>query len=201
MPGPEDMTGAPDWQHRFARFLSHLFSPAAMAVWVFAGLGILRPGETDWKALGIALALFTLLPCAVMVLLRRRGLEDVYAPEPALRQRILLMGTACYLTGFLVLSAVDAAPIMTWSAASITLAAAAVRVIDRFWKISIHSVGVAAGVFVLVTVGGAGQWPQLAAPPLVAWARLRLGAHTVPQLLAGILLGALVPALLLPHFR
>ena len=51
-----------------------------------------------------------------------------------------------------------------------------------------------------MTAGGAGQWPWLAAPLLVAWARLRLGAHTVPQVLAGILLGALVPALLLPHF-
>lgn len=195
-----DMTGAGDWRHRPARFLSHLFSPVAMAVWVFAGLGILLPGKTDWKALGIAFGLFTLLPCAVMVLLRRRGLEDVYDPEPLLRQRILLMGTACYLAGFLALSAVDAAPVMTWSAASITVAAAAVRVIDRFWKISIHSVGAAAGAFVLVKVGGAGQWPWLAAPLLVAWARLRLGAHSVPQLLAGILLGALVPALLLSRF-
>ena len=62
-----------------------------MAVWVFTGLGILLPGESDWKALGIAFALFTLLPCAVMVLLRKRGLEDVYDPEPLLRQRILLM--------------------------------------------------------------------------------------------------------------
>ena len=196
----EDMTGAGDWQHRLARFLSHLFSPAAMAVWVFTGLGILLPGESDWKALGIAFALFTLLPCAVMVLLRKRGLEDVYDPEPLLRQRILLMGTACYLAGFLALSAVDAGPEMIWSAASITVAAAAVHVIDRFWKISIHSVGVAAGVFVLMEVGGTGQWPWLAVPLLVAWARLRLGAHTIPQLLAGILLGALAPALLLPHF-
>ena len=194
------MTGTSDWRCGLARFLSHLFSPAAMAVWVFSGLVILRPGEGDWKALGIALFLFTLLPCAVMVLLRRRGLEDVYDPGPFLRQRILLMGTACYLAGFLALSAMDAAPAMTWSAASITVAAAAVRVVDRFWKISIHSVGVAAGVFVLMTVGGTGQWPLLAAPPLAAWARLRLGAHTVAQVLAGILLGALVPALLMPHF-
>lgn len=195
-----DMTGTSDWPQGLARFLSHLFSPAAMAVWVFSGLVILRPGAADLKALGIALALFTLLPCAVMVLLRRRGLEDVYDPEPVLRQRILLMGTACYLAGFLVLSAVDAAPVMTWSAASITVAAAVVRVIDRFWKISIHSVGIAAGVFVLMAVGGTGLWPLLGAPPLAAWARLRLGAHTVPQVLAGILLGALVPALLLLHF-
>ena len=194
------MTGVPGWQHGLARFLSHLFSPAAMAAWVFAGLALLRPGETGWKALGIALALFTLLPCAVMALLRRRGLEDVYDPGPLLRQRILLAGTACYLAGFLLLAAVGAAPVVTWSAASITLAAAAVRLIDRFWKISIHSVGVAAGVFVLMSVGGAGKWPLLAAPPLAAWARLRLGAHTLPQVLAGILLGALVPALLLPHF-
>ena len=194
------MTGGSDWRRGLARFLSHLFSPAAMAVWVFSGLAILRPGEADWKALGTALFLFTLLPCAVMVLLRRRGLEDVYDPEPFLRQRILLMGTACYLAGFLVLAAMDAAPVMTWSAASITVAAAAVRVVDRFWKISIHSVGAAAGVFVLMTAGGAGLWPLLAAPPLAAWARLRLGAHTVAQVLAGILLGALVPALLLPHF-
>ncbi len=63
--------------------------------------------------------------------------------------------------------------------------------INIFWKISIHCVGVGGATALLFPIAGVGKaWPVMLTVLLVGWARLRLGAHTVPQVLAGFTLGA-----------
>jgi membrane-associated phospholipid phosphatase len=61
--------------------------------------------------------------------------------------------------------------------------------ITLVWQISIHT-SVTAGLvtFAILALGGGGL---ILAPlvPLVAWARLHLGRHTVSQTVAGALLG------------
>ena len=81
-------------------------------------------------------------------------------------------------------------------AAAHTIVIGTVLVVTLYWKISVHAAG-AAGVATLVTalVGA----PTVAFLPvlLVAWSRLYLGRHTLSQVAAGGLLGAVVFAALL----
>ena len=60
------------------------------------------------------------------------------------------------------------------------------------WKISVH-VGALAGIIVVCTIL-IGPQALIVAPlvPLVAWARVELGAHTPAQAIAGGVIGALV---------
>jgi len=66
--------------------------------------------------------------------------------------------------------------------------------ISSFWKISMHTAGVAGFSTALVYVFGASAAWAFAALALVAWARLRRRKHVASQLLAGACAGALVTA-------
>lgn len=65
-------------------------------------------------------------------------------------------------------------------------------VVTLQWKISLHCAG-AAGMATLLT-GVLGMRGVLAftSVAMVAWSRIRLGRHTIPQALAGSALGALI---------
>ena len=187
-------------QSRLARGISHVLNPAAVAIAVF-WTPVVSHGGAGWPAASVTAVVYSLIPGLIMLHMKRvAGLVDIYNPAPPLRRRILLVGTICYLMGYVILHAMEAAPFMRWAAASFALAAACVWAIDHYWKISIHAVGVAGGVFLLMVVAQEYWWPLLAAPGLVAWARLKLGAHSPGQIAAGTTLGVLVPGLLLAIF-
>jgi membrane-associated phospholipid phosphatase len=63
------------------------------------------------------------------------------------------------------------------------------------FKFSIHTMSAALAVVALAMVYGAALLPALALIGAVAWARVRLRAHTVQEVLAGAIAGGLVGAL------
>lgn len=56
-------------------------------------------------------------------------------------------------------------------------------------NLSLHAAGVAGTAVCLAFVFGAWGLPALLLLPVVSWARLRLGRHTVPELVLGALVG------------
>lgn len=171
-----------------ALFLSHLFSPAVVCFAVFAWL-VMAGGS--WAAGLAGVGLYAVIPGVSLLLLRRAGiLLELYNPDRQLRQRILVAGTVCYGVGYVVLKAAGGSPLMLWAGASFCSGALVVWLIDRYWKISIHSVGVSGGVLILAMAGD--LWVLSPALLLVAWARLRLRAHTPAQVVGGLALGLLL---------
>jgi membrane-associated phospholipid phosphatase len=65
--------------------------------------------------------------------------------------------------------------------------------VSRRWKISLHAMVAAASAVVLVGLVPV-TFPALLAVPLVAAARVRLGAHTVAQVVVGSVVGAALAA-------
>ena len=190
-----------DRTYKAAEALSHLLSPAGVAVAVFSSLALGAGWRASWPSGLAGILLYAVVPGgALLALKRREALSSIYDPPTALRQRILLAGAACYLLGFGALSLLPTPAAMRWAAASFFCGAALVWLIDRVWKISIHSVGVGGGVLVLLIWGGPHLWPLLSAAPLVAWARLHLGAHSPAQVASGLILGAAIPLAIRPLF-
>lgn len=70
--------------------------------------------------------------------------------------------------------------------------ATAVMLVNMFWKISVHSAGVAGPTTALVCVFGAALIPLYIFTVAVVYVRLKLKAHTPPQLLAGALIAIAV---------
>ena len=67
--------------------------------------------------------------------------------------------------------------------------------ITRFFKISLHMLGVTTLVTTTLLLAGPAWWPISLLIPVIAWARLTLNRHTIWQVLAGLTLGFSVPAL------
>jgi membrane-associated phospholipid phosphatase len=92
--------------------------------------------------------------------------------------------------GTFVLWLIRAPAILTASMAGYSAAAIVVQSITRYWKISTHALGITAPLVALTYLYGDEPLPFLILIPLVAWSRIYLRAHTLSQVLAGIVLGA-----------
>lgn len=68
----------------------------------------------------------------------------------------------------------------------------AASLVTVFWKISIHMVLDTTGILLTNLLLGWHFWPLFILIPVVAWARLRLRRHTPAQILAGVLLSAVI---------
>ena len=64
--------------------------------------------------------------------------------------------------------------------------------INLWWKISVHSSSIAALVTVLFVLYGWWAVFSLAVVPLMWWARVVLGQHTIAQVVAGSVLSAVI---------
>ena len=71
--------------------------------------------------------------------------------------------------------------------------------ITVFWKISVHTAVLAGAVVIVALVFGLGFFWLAPLVGLLGWARLERGDHTVPQVLTGAVIGALIAgAVLIP---
>lgn len=177
-----------------ARLISHAFNPAGLALVVFLVWGMLFP--TDWTSVGIGLCFYVVLPTLSLFYLLRSGrIDALYPARREERNGLLLVGLACYTLGYIALVLMGSSALMCSTGLSFSAATLCVWLINRHWKISIHCVGVGGATFLLCYVGGKMLWPGVFLIPLVAWARLKLLAHTPLQLVAGFLLGGVVSLL------
>jgi membrane-associated phospholipid phosphatase len=122
------------------------------------------------------------------------GISDVTDLHLRVReQRIqpLLVTIACGGLGWLVLTLAPAPPALSTIAAALWLQTTAILAITLRWKISVHTAAAAGATTVAwALLGTALPFPLTV--PLIAWARIRLDRHTLPQTLVGALLGFIV---------
>jgi hypothetical protein len=183
---------------RVARLTTETFAPAVLVAVLLLVVG--------WEAggwWGVPAAVFAAgIPMAYVLRGVRRGsLTNHHIPEREHRRGPLLFGIASIAAGTAALVLLGAPrDVVALLAAGLTglIVGAAVT---AFWKMSIHA-GVAAGtVAVLVAMYGPAALAGLPVLLLVCWSRVRLSAHTVPQVVAGALVGALIAGTVFPALR
>ena len=133
-----------------------------------------------------------LLPIMTMVIWSKKKNVDLDMPEKENRNVPLVIVILIYFIGFLILVALNA-PLLTsvlmFCYFSNTLI---VYFINKYWKISVHSMGVAGPTTALIfAFGPVGSILGLILP-LVMWSRVYLKKHTVTQVIAGAILGFLL---------
>lgn len=168
-------------------------------------------GEIAWIT-GVSALFFFLLPLAYLLSMVRRGeAESLEVRRREDRARPFLVGIVFYAIGIAVIAATGR------TALSLIVALALLYPINTLvmvlitlrWKISIHMVGVAGFVSILLFTSllvsealppreGTALRVAVVAPlllfvPLMMWARVRVGAHTVGQVLAGAVFGLVMP--------
>lgn len=180
------------WDGRLATLVSNVGSPPVLASMVVALTAFKLSSARAWMWAGVYLLLGVLTPFLYVVWLVKRG--DVTDIDVRLRkQRVqpLLVTITCTGLAWLVLTLGLAPSAMIVVAGALWFQAVAVFAITLRWKISVH-VATAAGATAMAWAHLGTPLPLALVVPLVAWSRVRLRRHTLPQTVAGALLGFVI---------
>jgi membrane-associated phospholipid phosphatase len=203
-PNPEfearqDVRSQPDVivirEHRavveFARSLSTIFNPfvTATALFVIVAKAFSTSTLHFWELSVAGLFFFTIAPMLCVFYLYLSGrIGDFDMSDRWERRRAFVAFVIVYAVAAFFLAAVHAPTVLiaiTWGYVGATLA---IMLITRWWKISTHAFGITGPFAVMFVLFGLQPLPYVAIVPLVCWARVYLRAHTVLQVVGGVVL-------------
>ena len=201
--------------YRLASAVSYILNPLVFPPVAFTlidahfGAG---PVQLLWTFC-VSLTFFCLVPLLYVVGMIRAGrTESLEVRDRASRLGPLLVGIGSYAVGALLLWRTvegPALPLIVAFAALFPLNTAVILLINLRWKISLHMTSLAgfvsvllftaltvwrdlpAGIEAALTLATVG--PLVLLVPLLMWARVRVGAHTPGQVVAGAAFGLFVP--------
>ena len=174
-----------------ARLLADVLNPfsvftALYALVAFSGASPARAA----LCVAVELAAASLVALYVFALRRGRRVGDFWLSARSERLVPALFLLSAFAALLVTLALLDAPQTVFYATLSMGLAAATVAALTLFWKASAHAAvaghAAAAGLLVLGPLGVVFALVL----PVVLWARVAAGAHTLPQALAGAAVGA-----------
>lgn len=185
------------WSERTAAAVSRFLGPHYVAALVLIVLGLRDPasawGGLLWAA-GLCL-LSIVVPVAIFRSFLRKGtISDWYISDRRERLRFGPVGAsvAAVAAPLALLLVCDGPRLLAAAFSSAFILVVFNLLVTLAWKISHHVAGVAASATLVTAAVGIGAAPVLLLIPLVAWARVKVGAHTPMQAVAGGLAGVAV---------
>jgi hypothetical protein len=132
-------------------------------------------------------------------LVRRGELGDIHMPVRETRLKPLSVMMVWLLFCTLMLKKWDAPRSLDLLLLAVLFQLSVLSLITLFWQISFHSAAISAAAATAVAIGGTTAWPITITllVPLVGWSRVRLRRHTLRQVTAGCLVGAILALLVL----
>ena len=190
------------WSEKTAATVSRFISPHYTAGPLLLILGLTDP--VSWRrgllwATGMSL-LALVGPLLIMTReLRKGGISDWHVSSRQERLQPIPVIAAITATGvpLLILWAFDGPRALLVTFVSAFAVAIFNLAVTLWWKISQHVSGIAATTTLVTAVVGVGAAPLLLLIPLVAWARVKVGAHTVMETVVGGTTGAAIAFLTL----
>jgi len=125
---------------------------------------------------------------------RRRRLTDHHVSVRQQRPLPLVVAIGSIVVGLLLMTYFGAPRPMIALIAAMTVGLIVSLGITLVWKISVHAAVLSGAVVIVVLVFGSAFLFLVALIPLVGWARLERADHTVPQVAAGAVIGAVIAA-------
>lgn len=185
----------PGWNNyevkeRIANIVSTLSNAPLISIFVFTGLSYYFLKGYDFIMVTLVCMCFAVaVPSIIAYTWIKNNNLELDMPNKEDRVRPLFWILLSYLLGVVVLFAISAPIVITVLMFCYFSNTLVVLLISLFWKISIHSVGVAGPVAFLIYVFGYPGLIFLLLIPLVMWSRLFLKRHTRNQVIAGASLG------------
>ena len=141
----------------------------------------------------VAILLGGLPPTAVYLYERKTGkIHDWFITNRVERKDVQLawmLGSGLF---FLTALFFDAPRLLLALSLTLVWISLLITIVSLYWKISVHMVGVTLFVMVLLLTYSANYFWALALLPLVAWARIKLGHHTLSQVTVATILTIIV---------
>jgi membrane-associated phospholipid phosphatase len=182
--------------HKVAKLFSNVFSPfsvAAIVCVVFSWLSPIGVGPflSPFSSMAIGLATFCIFPFLPVLYGVGTGETNLDVSDPKKRVPLYLPGLVSYAIGasaFWILSS----EVMFVIALAYLCVASTTFMITLVWKISTHTAGVAGPITAVVFVFGPAVLPLHVLSIAMVWSRVKLGAHTLNQAVAGLLVAITV---------
>lgn len=190
--------------NRPAKVVSDIFNPVLLSSGAFAWLILSdRTLGMDRKViqLGACLLFSSVFVIGYVFYLLRKGHvtnADIDVREQRLKP--FAVGIAIYLAGFAVLEWLDAPRLVRGLMLCYATNTLVVLVITKWWKVSVHAMGVCGPLVALTFQFGAVIWPFYSLIPLVGISRVILKKHTTGQVIVGSILGLSLTAIQLFFF-
>ncbi|MGZ8892888.1 MAG: PAP2 family protein [Halobacteriota archaeon] len=187
-------------KRKWAVLISNVTIPPVIAVFMFSVINYALLRGFPFVAVTFITTLFAaILPLSVLLIweTRTNAKFDLDIPARTDRNHPLLVASASYLIGTVILVAVHAPLLTTVVMFGYFAGTLFLFFINLYWKISIHAMGIAGPTTVLVFVFGYwGVLLGLLLPPVI-WSRVYLKKHTLAQALTGAILGFVLTAVML----
>jgi hypothetical protein len=196
-------SSSPEISHELAVFVSKIVSPpiaavvatVAFSLWSPIGLGLLHPSSS----ILICFSLFAFFPFLPVLYYYRKNVVDLDISKKEMRTPFFVIAAAFYSIAAVIFFVTNTAIIflLALSYASVTMI---LLLVNRFWKVSVHSAGVTGPIFALIFVFGFMVLPLSLMIVLVSWSRIKLKKHTFTQTFVGSLIPIAVGLVLYPVF-
>ncbi len=187
-------------KRKWASFISDITIPPVIAVLMFSLINYSLLRGFPFVAVTCITTLFAAIVPLSMLLLwetRTKAKIDLDVPARTERGRPLLFACTSYLIGTAALVAAHAPLLTTVLMFGYFAGTLCLFFINLYWKISIHTMGIAGPTTVLIFVFGYwGVLLGLLLPPVI-WSRVYLKKHTVAQAITGAVLGFVLTAVAL----
>jgi membrane-associated phospholipid phosphatase len=138
--------------------------------------------------LGISVAPFLFIMQGV----RKGKLTDHHVSKREQRLVPLVFGLVCMVLSFVFLYLFRASPVLIATVVAVIVACVISLIVTKYWKISLHLVGMAGAVTVFVILFGPRLLVLSPLVLLIGWARWQVRAHTIYQAIAGTILAVVV---------
>jgi membrane-associated phospholipid phosphatase len=179
-------------KRKWASFISNVTIPPLIAVLMFGLINYSLLRGFPFVAVTCITTLFAaIVPLSTLLIWETRANAkfDLDIPTRTERNHPLLFACASYLVAAVVLLAGHAPLLTTVVMFGYFVGTLFLFFINLYWKISIHTMGIAGPTTVLVFVFGYwGALLGLLLPPVI-WSRVYLKKHTVAQAIMGAILG------------
>ncbi len=180
---------------RLAQVISIGFEPFTVSFVALTLVTLRLPLTLESKIVWfvVAILLGGLPPTAVYLYERKTGkIHDWFITNRVERKDVQLawmLGSGLF---FLTALFFDAPRLLLALSLTLVWISLLITIVSLYWKISVHMVGVTLFVMVLLLTYSANYFWALALLPLVAWARIKLGHHTLSQVTVATILTIIV---------
>jgi len=172
-----------------AEAISSTLNAPLVALYAFAILILMMKPHSALLLFVVSAFFGSFLPILIVLgMMRARVISDFYASVRRTRTKPFIGAITSYTVGLVTLALLQAPRSLAALMACYIVNSLVMLAITRFWKISIHASGVAGPATFLIHQHGAYMLPFLALLVPVGWARIKLRAHSVNQVVAGALL-------------
>ncbi len=171
---------------RVAYIISHIFNAPLFSVYLLPAIISSEHLTSIDVLLTTAICIFTLLvmPTILIIYYKIKGKTDIFVSKHSDRPKFFIPALIGYAIGFIVFYTLKMNILALYHLCYFTVTFS-LFIVTLYWKISIHTAGIAGPVTMLALKFGYRYLIlQLLLLP-VGWARLKLHAHTLAQIAAG----------------